>query len=130
MRRFFRWIKNKFLNRQLDLRVRLFNVLAMAGTLVSLTFAVFHIVAKSPINVASCLFGAVLSSALLLYATRTRRYQNAYVITVIGVFLILFPAMFFTCGGYKYGMTSFFIFAVAFTIFMLEGKKSLLSCGA
>ena len=37
--------------------------------------------------------------------------------------------MFFTAGGYKYGMVSFFIFAIAFTIFMLESKKSLLLAG-
>ncbi|MEA4921152.1 MAG: HAMP domain-containing sensor histidine kinase [Clostridiaceae bacterium] len=126
MRQLFRWLKNIFFSQQLDLRVKLFNVLAIAGTLVSLAFTVFHIIAKSPVNVLLCLLGAILASALLAYATRTRRYQNAYMITVVGVFLILFPAMFFTCGGYKYGMTSFFVFAVAFTIFMLEGKKSLL----
>lgn len=129
MLRFFRWIKNEFLNKQLDLRVRLFNVLAMAGTLVSLVFTVFNTIAQSPVNIISSFLGAVLASALLVYATRTRRYQNAYIITVIGVFLILFPAMFFTAGGYKYGMVSFFIFAIAFTIFMLEGKKSLLLAG-
>jgi signal transduction histidine kinase len=129
MRHFFRWTKNTFLSKKLDLRVRLFNVLAMAGALVSLAFTVFHIVSKSPINVAFCFSGVVLASALLIYATRTRRYQRAYMFTVIGVFLILFPTMFFTVGGYKYGMTSFFIFAIAFTIFMLEGKKSLLLAG-
>ncbi|MEN6312744.1 MAG: HAMP domain-containing sensor histidine kinase [Clostridiaceae bacterium] len=129
MRRFFGWIKNTFLCKQLDLRVRLFNVLAMAGVLVSLTFTGFHIIAKSPVNVAFCLLGAILASVLLFYATRTRRYQHAYIITVVGVFLILFPAMFFTAGGYKYGMTSFLIFAIAFTIFMLEGRKSLLLAG-
>ena len=129
MLRFFRWIKNTFLSKQLDLRVRLFNVLAMAGAMVSLVFTVFNIIAKSPFNFASSFLGACLASALLVYATRTRRYQLAYIITVIGVFLILFPVMFFTAGGYRYGMVSYFIFAVAFTIFMLEGKKSLLLSG-
>ncbi len=129
MRRFFRWINQKFFSKQLDLRVRLFNVLAMAGTLVSLVFTVFNSIAKSPVNIASCFLGACLASALLVYATRTRRYQLAYMITVIGVFLILFPVMFFTAGGYRYGMISYFTFAIAFTIFMLEGKKSLLLAG-
>lgn len=129
MPQFFPWIKRTFLSKELDLRVRLFNVLAMAGILVSLVFTGFHIVAKSPVNVALCLSAATLAGALLVYATRTRRYQRAYIITVIGVFLVLFPAMFFTVGGYEYGMPSFFIFAIAFTIFMLEGKKSLLLAG-
>ncbi|MEA5040331.1 MAG: HAMP domain-containing sensor histidine kinase [Clostridiaceae bacterium] len=129
MGHFFRWINDAFLSRRLDLRVRLFNVLAMAGALVSLVFTVFNIIAKSPVNIASSFAGAVLSVILLVYATRTRRYQLAYIITVIGVFLILFPVMFFTAGGYRYGMISYFTFAIAFTIFMLEGKKSLLLAG-
>jgi hypothetical protein len=129
MRQFLKWFMNKFLGKQLDLRVRLFNVLAMAGTLVSLVFTVFNIIAKSPVNIASDFLGAVLSGVLLVYATRTKRYQRAYMITVVGVFLIMFPVMFFTAGGYKYGMVSFFIFAIGFTIFMLEGKKSLLLAG-
>jgi signal transduction histidine kinase len=97
--------------------------------MVSLVFTGFHIVAKSPINIAFCFSGAVLAGALLVYATRTRRYQHAYMITVIGVFLVLFPVMFFTVGGYKYGMPFFFIFAIAFTIFMLVGKRSLILAG-
>lgn len=126
---FLRWIKSTFFGKQLDLRVKLFNVLAINGTLVSLSFTVFHIIAKSPLNVIFCLLGAVLASTLLVYATKTSHYQKAYMITVIGVFLILFPVMFFSAGGYKYGMTSFFIFAIAFTIFMLDGKKSLILAG-
>ncbi len=129
MKQFFRFMINTFFSSRLDLRVRLFNMLAMAGVLVSLVFTGFHIVAKSPINVAFCLAGAALAGALLVYATRTKNYQRAYIITVIAVFLILFPTMFFSVGGYKYGMTSFFIFAVAFTVFMLEGKKSLFLAG-
>jgi signal transduction histidine kinase len=44
-------------------------------------------------------------------------------ITIICVFLGLFSALFFSAGGYHSGMPSFFIFAVLFTVFMLEGKK-------
>jgi len=104
-------------------------VLAMAGILVSLVLIVFNIYAGSPASAAFDLLGIVLSCVLLIYATRTKRYPIAYMITVIGIFLIMFPLLFFTAGGYKYGMPAFFIFAVAFTIFMLEGKKSLLLAG-
>lgn len=129
MRRLFRWLYSTFFSKQLDLRVRLFNVLAMAGILVSLVFIVFNIAAKSPANAINCLIGVILSSALLVYATKTKRYQVAYIITVIGIFLIMFPGIFLAAGGYKYGVPFFFIFAVVFTIFMLEGKKSLLLAG-
>lgn len=129
MIRFIRFISDKFLAKRLDFRVRLFNVLAMAGVLVSLVLIVFNIYAGSHASAAFDLLGIVLSCVLLIYATRTKRYQIAYMITVIGIFLIMFPMLFFTAGGYKYGMPAFFIFAVAFTIFMLEGKKSLLLAG-
>lgn len=126
MLRFFRWIRDTFLSKQLDLRVRLFNILAMAGVLVSLVLAIMNIILKTPLNASADLLGAALSCALLVYTTRTKRYQIAYMITAIGIFLILFPVLFFITGGYRYGMPAFFIFAVAFTIFMLEGRKALL----
>ena len=129
MLQFFRWINQKFFSKQLDLRVRLFNVLAMAGALVSLVLAIMNIVLMPPLNAIADLFGAALSCALLVYTTRTRRYQIAYIITVIGVFLILFPILFIITGGYRFGMPAFFMFAVAFTIFMLDGKKSLFLAG-
>ena len=37
----------------------------------------------------------------------------------------MFPIMFFTAGGYHSGMPSFFVFSVAFTFLMLEGKKAI-----
>lgn len=129
MIRFLRFISDKFLSKRLDFRLRLFNVLAMAGALVSLVLIIFNTYSGSPESAAFDLLGIVLSCALLIYATRTKRYQIAYMITVIGIFLIIFPMLFFTAGGYKYGMPAFFIFAVVFTIFMLEGKKSLLMAG-
>jgi signal transduction histidine kinase len=129
MPRFFRWIRDTFLNKQLDLRVRLFNILAMAGILVSIVLAIMNIFLKIPLNAAADLSGALLSCALIVYATRTKRYQIAYMITFIGIFLILFPILFIITGGYRYGMPAFFIFAVAFTVFMLEGRKALLMAG-
>jgi signal transduction histidine kinase len=47
-------------------------------------------------------------------------------ITIVFIFLILFPIFFFSAGGYHSGMPCFFVFAVLFTIFMLEGPKAFL----
>jgi len=37
----------------------------------------------------------------------------------------MFPAFFITAGGYKSGMPVFFVFAILFTVFMLDGKKMI-----
>lgn len=110
----------------LDFRVRLFNVLAMGGTVISMAMALVGIVADVGIgNIVANFISAALSYALLCYSQRTGRYQLCYMITIVAIFLVLFPVMFFTAGGYHSGMPSFFVFAVAFTILMLEGKKAI-----
>lgn len=65
---------------------------------------------------------AVLSFVLLFYAYKSGRYQFCYVVTIITIFLVMFPYLFFKSGGYKGGMVSFYIFGILFTVFMLEGK--------
>lgn len=117
---------DRFLNKQLDFRVRLFNVLAMGGTVISLAMALVGIVTRVGVgNITVNFISAALSYALLSYSQRTGRYQLCYLITIAAIFLVLFPIMFFTAGGYHSGMPSFFVFAVAFTILMLEGKKAI-----
>lgn len=115
-----------FFGTGLDFRVRLFNVLAMGGTVISMAMALVGIVADAGIgNIMANFISAVLSYALLCYSQRTSRYQLCYMITIVAIFLVLFPVMFFTAGGYHSGMPSFFVFAVTFTILMLEGKKAI-----
>ncbi len=117
---------NTYFGTDLDFRVRLFNVLAMGGTIISLAMALLGTLAVAGIwNIAVNCISAALSYALLCYSQRTGRYQLCYMITIIAIFLVLFPIMFFTAGGYHSGMPSFFVFAVAFTILMLEGKRAI-----
>lgn len=119
-------VRNRFFNKHLDFRVRLFNVLAMGGTVISLAMALVGIGAGAGLwNIAVNFISAALSYALLCYSQRTGRYQWCYLITIVAIFMVLFPIMFFTAGGYNSGMPSFFVFAVAFTILMLEGKKAI-----
>lgn len=117
---------DKFLNKQLDLRVRLFNVLAMAGILVSFGVGTASLITGSGVEaVPICYFSTLLSIGLLYYSYRSGKYQLCYMITIIAVFLIAFPMIFITGGGYRSSMPFYFIFAVIFTAFMLSGKKCL-----
>ena len=115
-----------FFDKTLDFRVRLFNVLAMGGTVLSLAMVLIGILTDAPLwNIVVNFISSGVSYALLYYSWRTGRYQLCYLITIIAIFMLMFPIMFFTAGGYHSGMPSFFVFSVAFTFLMLEGKKAI-----
>ena len=106
----------------LHFRVRLFNVLASLGCIISLCNGVFSYLNNGDKRILIINAGiAVLSLMLLFYAYYRKKYQRCYFITIVVIFMILFPFMFFKSGGYKGGMSSFYIFGVLFTVFMLEG---------
>ena len=124
MKKFLRFIGDKFLSGKLDLRVRLFNVLAMVG--ISGVIIIGFVNLFSGVGVTAALIdfaSGALSAALLYYSYRSQKYQHCYIVTIVVIFLGLFPYLFFSMGGYHGGMIAFFIFAVSFTVFMLEGKS-------
>ena len=127
MKKLFGRFKATFFNSGLDLRVRLFNVLAMAGSAVSFLSAIQSILvlSESPINALVNIILTILSVSLLWYSVKSRNYQLCYLITIIGIFILAFPFLFFASGAYHGAMPYFFTFAIVFTIFMLEGKKAI-----
>lgn len=127
----FKYIKNKLFAQNMDFRIRIFNLLVATGFIVSLViFAVSLINGASALNCAMLLSAALLSAVMLVYSTKTGNYRPCYIITVIFVFMLLFPMMFFTAGGYNSGMPCFFVFAVVFTLFMLDGKAGIICAAA
>ena len=111
--------------------MKIFNLLAITGFIVSLLiFAVSLLIGASAINSAMLLSAAVLSAVLLVYSVKTGNYRPCYIITITFVFMLLFPIMFFSAGGYNSGMPCFFVFAVVFTLFMLEGKAGIIFAAA
>lgn len=118
---------NLFFAQDLDFRVRLFHVLAIGGTLISFTIGVVAALNHAGvINIVTNFFTSALSFAILMFSQRTGRYQLCYFLAIIGVFFGLFPILFLSSGGYHSGMPSFFVFAVVFTVFMLEGRKAII----
>ena len=106
--------------------MRLFNVLAFAGVGISVaTFGLNLFTGMVQSALLSALL-AVLSAGLPIFTYKTGKYQIGYFVTVVSIFMILFPMQFFASGEYKGGMPSLFIFAILFTILMLEGKTALL----
>ena len=127
----FKFINNKLFAKSMEFRVKIFNLLAITGFIVSLLiFAVSLLIGASAINSAMLLSSALLSAGLLVYSAKTGNYRPCYIITITFVFMLLFPIMFFTAGGYNSGMPCFFVFAVVFTLFMLEGKAGIIFAAA
>ena len=114
-----------FFDGALELRIRLFNVLAIAGVGISAATFILNISTGMWTSALLSLVLAVLSAGLLIFTYKTGKYQTAYIITIVTIFMIIFPLLFFASGGYKGGMPSMFIFAVLFTVLMLEGKTAL-----
>ena len=106
----------------LPFRVRLFNILASLGFIISLCNGVLSYWNNGDRKLLLINTGiALLSLSLLFYAYHSKKYQRCYFITIVVIFMFLFPIMFFKSGGYKGGMPFFYIFGILFTIFMLEG---------
>ena len=113
-----------FFRPELDFRVRLFNLLAMSGIVISLLNVVFSLTIVGDIPMVVINFGSVcLAGGLLYYSNTSGQYQRCYLITIIVIFFAGFALLFVAGGGYRSGMPSFFIFSILFTVFMLEGRK-------
>ena len=119
-------IRETYFGSALDLRVRLFNVLVTISACFCLVIAFVNIFAGIGfVGVLVDLAAAAFCLGLLLYARRSNRARICHIIFITVSFFILFPYLFFNMGGYHGGITVFLVFAVVFTVFMLEGKTAL-----
>ncbi|MDR2546269.1 MAG: HAMP domain-containing histidine kinase [Lachnospiraceae bacterium] len=117
-------IKVKLFGNYLELRIRLFNTLACAGIVASVIASITGILTNAGIfNLLINITILVFAILLLRYALTSGNYQRCYVLTILVIFYFLFPAFFLSAGGYNSGMPVYFIFAILFTVFMLEGTK-------
>lgn len=115
----------RFFDESLDFRVRLFNVLAMAGTFISFVMMLVCFIMGIWGNILSNGVLTILSGGLLVYSYKSGRYRLCYMITIIAIFICMFPILFFTSGGYHSGMPAFFVFAVIFTVLMLDKWQAI-----
>ncbi len=120
-------LKNRFLNRNLDFRVRLFNILAIAASIMNVfTSLIAFINGEHIAAVLICFIAFLFSVFMLIYSQKTGNFKICYLITIITVFFIIFPIVFFNGGGYKGAMPFYFIFAVIFTVLMLDKSTAII----
>jgi hypothetical protein len=111
----------KYLDRELDFRVRLYNILALGGVLVCAFMCLKGLFIGDTQEAVANGLGAAAAYGLLRYSYISRRYRLCYAVSIAAFFLGLFPFLFFHNEGYHGGMPVFFLFAVVFTAFMLSG---------
>ena len=95
-------LESLFLDTALPFRVRLFNILAIVGVLISVMNGIFsYMNSGNPVLLFTNGVTAVLSFSLLYYAYKSRNYQFCYFITIIAIFMILFPILFLKAAVIK-----------------------------
>ena len=124
MKKILQRIIHAYFTENLDFRARIFNILGFLGITLGIFFAVLSFfIGASYMLIGANLLASAAGAFMIYRANRSGNFKPFFLITVIGVFFILFPIMFFSGGGYQSGMPSFFIFAVVFTVIMLEGRR-------
>ncbi|MDR0885441.1 MAG: HAMP domain-containing histidine kinase [Clostridiales Family XIII bacterium] len=119
-------MRNKYFGIGVKLHIQAFNLLACAGIVAGVAVAISSIFSGAGIvNIAINLIASLLAVVLLYYANRTGRFQFCCILTVVTVFMIAFPVLFFSAGGYHSGMPCFFLMAILFTALMLNGLMSI-----
>lgn len=121
---------SRLFDEKLEFRLRIFNMLALGGIIISYMMAIITVFQGGTAMMA--LMNAAAGTGALLLTALTNisgRCQLGYTLTAITVFLITFPVMFFIGGGYRSGMPCFFLFAVIFTVCMLDGAKMFIFAG-
>ncbi len=105
-----------------DIQVSAFIILALCGIIVCVITAFVNLIVGFGVGAfLESAVGAVISSGLLFYTKKTGNYKLAMILTILIIFIGLFTFLFFSGGGYHSGMPCFFIFAVVFTAFLLDG---------
>jgi signal transduction histidine kinase len=122
-KKFYGGFKEKYFGARLDFRAQIFNQLGVIGAALGVITAIISLLTNAWANVVIDLAISAATVLLLRIANSTRKFELCYMGTIIVVFLIAFPALFFTAGGYRSAMPCYFVFAVAFTAMMLKGKR-------
>lgn len=119
------WIKKfreTYFSPEIDLSARVFFVLVIASMLFCLIITAVNFAAGvGTVGVVVDLASAAFCALILWYARTSRRIRQCQLITIVCVFFGLFPYLYLRMGGYHGGFTAFLIFAVVYTVFMLEG---------
>lgn len=112
----------RYFDESLDLSVQVFHLLGFIGVILGLVSAFNEILTdlRAP-HIILNLSVSIFAILLIRFAKRTGRYRICSIITIITVFLVVFPVLYFTGQGYLSSLPMFFLLAFLFTALMLDG---------
>jgi signal transduction histidine kinase len=106
------------------LNVQSFNLLGFAGMAAGFLVGLLSLALRATANAVICALIFFLAFALMWCVEKKKLTHRAGARLIIAaVFMFAFPALFFTAGGYRSGMPSFFVFAIIFTAIMTESGR-------
>ncbi|MDY3927767.1 MAG: hypothetical protein SOZ34_00155 [Clostridia bacterium] len=85
----------RFFERSLDLCIRLFNVLAIVGVGISIATFILNLFTGMYMGAIISAVLTILLAGLLISTYKTGKHQIGYTVTIVIIFMILFPLMFF-----------------------------------
>ena len=111
----------------LDFRIQAFNLLAFTGMTAGIIAMFTSFITGMSINIIVSLFTSVFAFTLIQLSRKKNCYIFCYRLTVVIVFIIAFPLMFFMAGGNHSGMPCYYVFAIVFTALMLDGRDMVIA---
>ena len=120
-----RALYSRYFDPSLPLEAQTFNLLGLAGFAAGIAVALSSVATNAgAANVALNLAASALALVLLRLTEKKQISRRAGTwVVVVAVFLLAFPVLFFTAGGYRSGMPCFFVFAIIFTAILLEKRE-------
>lgn len=112
----------EFYTKEKELNITFFKLLGTAGIVISIIGGLQSLITSNDYTGALInLFAALASLGLMWFVHTTKRYIIGYLITSVGIFMILFAWLFFDMGGLNGSMPYFFTFGIIFTLLMYKG---------
>ena len=112
---------NRYFDLELPLKAQIFHLLAIVGIITGLACSgAGFFLNDNILDTFISIFITVLAFLLLRLAERFNQYRLCSWLTVVIVFLIVFPVLYFTYGGYESGAPMGFFVAFTFTALLLD----------
>ena len=114
----------KYFDKTLDVRVQIFNLLAVIGIIGGIFVAVAAVFLRESIGAFVInILGSAMSYIVMRNAEKKKNYHFYSWVYVLAAFFIFFPLLFFFCGGYRSGAAYIFVIAFVFTGILLEKRE-------
>ena len=98
MKKIMNKLKMTLISEELDFRIRLFNIMALSGALISFFTMIQSLLTAMWMVLLISFIMCSVSLCLFFYAIKSGKYQRCYDITIVLIFMIFFHYYFFKQG--------------------------------